>query len=595
MVDEAEYSDASTLRDLRQVRREIRLGDTEWFDVLYRVYLFALVGGIAVVFASDSIKGIVDEAVTTVELLTKGPSIAGVAAAVAFAVGLRNGADGGPVSIEPADVRHVLLAPISRRRVLLRPIVQRLRSVAFGVAMVLGVLGQLVAREIDGSRAAWAASGALFGCLLAALYVGAAVVSHALGVARWAASLIGGIGTTWQIAVAWGIWHDATDGLARIGPANLAGSVLFWGIRQRGIDVIALAVALTLVVAALALGGRLRLDPLERRGQLVSQLRFAATVQDIRTVVALRRQLRAETVRARPWIQIRRRPSQPAVSTGSTPRRPRRSASVPSARFIWTRGVVSIMRLPLGRLARLVALACIAGASASASITATPLLLIVFVLAVFLVGVESLEPLAQEVDHPDLTDAVPYDRGRLFARLLGAPALLLAVAGLVGAATASLLEPTHAAAAFALAIPLAWAGAIGAVVTTVRDAPDLPIVATTSLFGGNQGGDSPFALPEFAGFNSLITGAMPIILSTTAAVPVFAMRAQPDVSTVWRSLLGVTLCLVALVFWVIRRDRWAVAVREFFAAGRTDLATTGNATGNATESTTGNATGSTDA
>ncbi len=290
-------TDAAVLRDLRRVRRERRLGDTEWFDVLYRVYLFALVGTIAVVFASDSIEGVLDEPIDTDLILGRGPAIAGIVAALAIGIGLRNGAEGGPISVESADVRHLLLSPISRTRVLMRPIGQRLRAVAFGLGLGLAVLAQLVAREIEGSRAAWAASGALFGALLAAYYVGAAVVAHALRMPRWLASVIATIAVTWQSLVAWRIWNgEGSDG-ERIGPANLAGSVLFWGIRQRGIDLVAIGAAVVLVAAALALGGRLRLQPLERRGQLVSQLRFAATVQDIRTVVLLRRQLSAESVR----------------------------------------------------------------------------------------------------------------------------------------------------------------------------------------------------------------------------------------------------------------------------------------------------------
>ena len=171
-------SDTTVLRELRRVRRERRLGDTEWFDVLYRVYLFALVGTIAVVVASDSIDGLIDEQISANLILERGPSIAGVVVVLAFSIGLRNGSEGGPISIESADVRHLMLAPSSRTWVLLRPITQRLRAVAFGLALGLAVLGQLVAREIEGSRAAWAASGALFGVLIASFYVGAAVVAH---------------------------------------------------------------------------------------------------------------------------------------------------------------------------------------------------------------------------------------------------------------------------------------------------------------------------------------------------------------------------------------------------------------------------------
>jgi len=558
------------------------LGDTEWFDVLYRVYLFALVGTIVVVWLSDAIDGILDDSITSEQLLTRGPSVAGIAAAVAFAVGLRNGADGGPMSIEPADIRHLLLSPIDRRRVLLRPIIQRLRSIAFALSLGLGVIGQLVAREVEGSPVAWAASGVLVGTVIAVLYVCTAVISHAVRVPGPVASVVGGLVVAWQAAVAWTIWQDTGSGVMRIGPMNLVGSLAFWGVRQRGLDLVAIATAAALVAGASFLGGQLRLEPLERRGQLVSQLRFAATVQDIRTVVLLRRQLRAESVRARPLFSLgSRRPGPPTGSPGRSdrpfgrPHRARRAATVMSPGFVWRRSALALGRLPVGRLMRIATLAAVAGASASLSVNETPLILVLFVGAVFFVGLECLEPLAQEIDHPDLTDAVPADRGWLFTHLLVAPAALLAIAGLIGAAAATAVEPSHAAAAFALAVPLAWAGAIGAVVTTVRDAPEPPGTEQTTIMGGPKGGESPFAMPEFAGFSNVITGAMPIVFSAIAAVPIVALSIAPEFSTVWRSILGVTLCIAMLLGWTRRRDRWAVKVREFFAAGRAETYGTG--------------------
>lgn len=156
----------------------------------------------------------------------------------------------------------------------------------------------------------------------------------------------------------------------------------------------------------------------------------------------------------------------------------------------------------------------------------------------------------------------------MFAHHLVAPAALLAIAALVGASTASIVEPEHALPSFGLAIPLAWAGAIGAVVAAVKDAPDPPTVANTTLLGAERGAESPFALPEFAGFSSVGAGALPVILSASCALPVLALRFEPTFSTVWRSLVGVALCLAVTVWWVVRRDRWGGAVRAFFVAGR---------------------------
>jgi len=191
------------------------------------------------------------------------------------------------------------------------------------------------------------------------------------------------------------------------------------------------------------------------------------------------------------------------------------------------------------------------------------------VAAAFLLGLESIEPLAQEVDRPDLTDSIPRPRGWVFAHHLVASAVLLSVAGLIAALVATVVEPGHAAAAFALAIPLSWTGAIGAVVAAVKDAPDPPAVANTTLLGADRGVESPLAMPEIAGFSNAGLGALPVILSAISAVPVLALRFDPTLSTVWRSLLGVALCLAMTVFWVVRRDRWGTSLRTFFAEGRT--------------------------
>jgi len=149
------------VRDLRALRRARRLGDTEWFDIAYRVYLFAFGGLIAVVVLSDAVGEVVDDDVTTDQVLAKGPAVLGLVVMAAIAIGLRGGSEGGPVALEAADVRHLLMSPVDRRMALLRPVAQRMRSVAFGLALGAGVIGQLVARELEGSRGSWAAAGAL--------------------------------------------------------------------------------------------------------------------------------------------------------------------------------------------------------------------------------------------------------------------------------------------------------------------------------------------------------------------------------------------------------------------------------------------------
>jgi hypothetical protein len=570
-------SDAkATLKELRRTRQRRRLGDLDWYDIAYRVYLFALVGLVVVVWISDAIDGAIGDSVDTADLLARGPAVIGLMVVIAFALGLRSGADGGPIAVEVADIRHVLLGPISHRAFMLRPIGQRLRAAAFAVGLTGAVLGQLIATEVEGSRAAWAAACGIFGAIVGSTFISAGVLSHALRVPRWAATLVATIMVTWQAAVAWGIWNDSTDGLARIGPGNLAGRLALWGISQRGIDVIAIVVAVAMAAAALALGGRLRLEALARRGELVSQLRFAATVQDLRTVVQLRRQLRSEVLRTRQWGQ-RRVPTRPAprpvtlahqVAPPPTKKGAAEASALPkpAPSVVWSRGSRSLRRLPIARLVRIGLLAGVAGAGGALTYDSSPLFGLLMLGGLFLVGLECLEPLSQEIDRPDITDGFEIERGWIYANHLVAPAVFLALVSMVGAGVAAAIDPSLALGAFAVAIPMAWAGAMGAVVVTVLDAPTPP--RTTTLLGTPADAETSFVPPEFAGFSTVLKAMLPVVISAVGTIPVFVARFSGDAASVGRSIIGLALFITVVVVWVRRRDPWGVKIRSFFEEGR---------------------------
>lgn len=560
-----------TLKDLRRTRQRRRLGETDWFEIAYRVYLFGLVGLTVVVWLSDAIDGAIGDDIDTADLLARGPAVIGMFVVGAFALGLRSGADGGPVSIEIADIRHVLLAPISRRMVLLRPVAQRLRAAAFLLGLGGAVLGQLIATEVEGSRAAWAAACGAFGAIVGATFVSTAVISHAIRLPRWAATLIATFVVTWQGLVAWGIWNESTEGLARVGPGNLAGRLALWGISQPPLDVIPIVVALAMSAAALALAGRLRIEPLARRGELVSQLRFAATVQDLRTVVQLRRQLRSEVLRTRPWGQ-RRTIARPAPRSTTTmvarPRAgtPKRSSGLPSPVHIWRRDSRSLRRLPVARLTRIAILAGLGGFSATLTYSASPLFGLLLLGVLFFLGLESLEPLSQEIDRPDLTDAMPIERGWIYAHHLMASAVLLAIVALIGAGVAAVIDPDIAIGAFAVALPVVWAGAMGGVVVTVLDAPTPP--SPTNLLGQPRDTESSLVPPEFAGFSTAVKMLIPVIISAVGTIPVYVARFSDDSADISRAILGMVLFIALVVVWVRRRDPWGIKLRAFFEEGR---------------------------
>jgi len=401
-----------------------------------------------------------------------------------------------------------------------------------------------------------------------ALYVAAAMIAHAARLPRWVATAIGVAGFGWQAAAAWSVLADDGRRDAITGPLDAVGGIGMWGIRSEPSEIVALLVVALVSLAAVELGGGLRIERLARRADLVSQLKFAATIQDLRTVVLLRRQLRSEVLRTRPWGARQPRPVPSVAATPSAARPTRDPATATPGSLVHRRGFASLRRLPGARLWRIVLLAALAGILASLTVTNSPLFVVGVVGVTFLLGLECVEPLSQEIDRPSLTDGVPLDRGWIYSHHLVASGALVAAASIAGAAAATAIEPAHAAGAFALAVPVALAGAIGAVVATVRDAPQPAIVRETTLIGQSRNADSPLVPPEFAGMKSAYGSFMPVVMSGVAAIPVLAMRAEPTAGTAVRTSIAVTLALILLVVWVQRRDRWSIGLRRFVEEGR---------------------------
>ena len=114
-----------------------------------------------------------------------GAAVLGLGVAFLVALGLRSGSRGGPLSLEAADVRIVLLAPIGRHLALRAPALHQVRSAAFGRA-VRRRRGRQPGRAAacPGRFAGWVVSGAGFGLLAALLAVGAALVACGLRLSR---------------------------------------------------------------------------------------------------------------------------------------------------------------------------------------------------------------------------------------------------------------------------------------------------------------------------------------------------------------------------------------------------------------------------
>ena len=522
------------LYDLRRRRKRHRLGDIEWFDAAYRVYLVALFGGGTVLWISSSISDTTVSDQSVADIARNGPALIGLITALTFLAALRSGAQGGPLALEAPDVAYVMLSPVDRTRALLRPVTQRARSAASLAATFGAIVGQLAGRRLPGTPIAWAASGAAFGITTALLWAGTALIAHAIRLPLWIATSLGLAGVAWQSAAL--AWHVP-------GPANLYGSLAMWGWRQHPLDLAAPLLAVIVIVIGVSLLQQTSLDALARRSSLVAQLRFAVTMQDLRTVILLRRQLNQEQTRGTPWLAV------PRWITHPIPRR----------------GIASVARFPLTRLVRMTAFAAMAGVFQAMVLRGTTPALIGTALMLFVLGLEVMEPLSQEVDQPDRTDSLPIERGELLVRHLLAPAVALVPFAVIAAASAVAVLGTSRAIAPAaiLALPTVLAGAAGGVVSIVRDAPDPTKGATAQAF----------VPPEMAGISSAMRVGLPILVSALAASTVLLVRhaEQLGTSTVGAALrgaIGAALLTCLIGYWVRRRDQWKRKFRQFMSDGQ---------------------------
>lgn len=508
------------LVDWRQFRRRKRVADIHWIDAFYQAYLTGILGLIAVAVASSAIGDDVATAREVRHVLVSGPGWLGGLAAFAVALGLRSGSRGGPLALERAEVRHVLLAPVDRTSALRAPALRQLRFLAFVGLIVGGIAGDLASKRLPGATIAWIATGALVGVTTVGLSVGTALVAGGLRLPRWAASLLGFA----LIAAA------VADGVDLIGtsPTSVFGDLVLWPLRFHITGLIPVVLAVALVVGGLALLGHASLEAAERRSTLVGQLRFAATLQDLRTVIVLRRQLAMELPRLRPWVRVRVR------GTGRWP--------------VFVRGLRGLLRWPAARVSRLVLLGVVAGVALRGAWTGTTPLVLLAGVAMFLAGLDAVESLAQEVDHPSRRDASPVPAAAIHLLHVPMGVLTMLLAAAVGGVAAAVPGPGQLPAELAamLVVPLALGGVGGALVSV--------LAGPVSMSEGWS-----LAPPEAQGMRLAFRTAWPPGIAVIGASPVLLARAaaadgRAPVTGAQGLVLGVTTLFGLICGWVRVRD-----------------------------------------
>jgi hypothetical protein len=522
----------AVLRELRLARRRQRLADIHWVDAAYRVYMVGLFALVAVLFASSAIG---DQRLTASQLRSidaHGAAAVSLVAALAVALGLRSGSRGGPLAMEAAEVRHVLLAPVERGAALRGAALRQVRYGAFVGVVVGAVGGQLASKRFHGPALGWASAGAAFGLVVALLFVGVAMVASGHRMHRSLASGLAVVVLGWAMADVANRWWS---------PMRPFGAVALW---PRTFD--AIGIVAPVVVAALVVWGFVRLRGLsleaaERRTGLVGQMRFAVTVQDVRTVIVLRRQLAQDLPRARPWVATNRS----------------------TRRFVVARrGLRSLYRFPAGRLARLAALAALAGWLLRVAWQGNSAVIVLAALCLYLVALDVVEPLAQQVDQLDRTELLAVEQGSLMLRHLPVPAVAMLLLGGIGWATAMAFE--HRVDSFgvaALFVPAAVLCAFaGALASVVAGAPE-------------PASDGQLLPPEVAGIRIAARTAWPLVVSTLGCLPVVvgaraARHGDPVQVPILASAGAVLIPVAATVLWVRYRADIKVWFREMLEQGQ---------------------------
>lgn len=511
---------AGALADLRSARRRNRVAQIHWIDALYQVYVTAFFSIIAVLLVSGWLAGDRLGPWRTFLVSREGPDVIGIGVAAAILVGLRSGARGGPVAVEAADARHVLLAPIDRALALRGPVLRQLRFGAFAAVVVGALGGQFAARRLTGgSPVAWVACGALATLVILGLGYGAALLAGGHRLPIRIANLVGVVLLAWAVG-------DVVD-VVHWSPTGLVGAIPFWPVEWVPEALATVAVAVVAVLVGLRGIGGIPLEAAERRTRLVGQLRFAATMQDLRTVLVLRRQLALELPRTRPWIRSR--------GPGRFP--------------VWHRGVRGLLRWPFARLVRLAALGLAAGAALHMVADGTGVMVIPAGLLLYVAALDAVEAMAQEADHPGRSDGVPRPIGDLLVRHLAIGVVAMVVVGALGGAMALALDPERSVLAVAgiAVLPAALAAVAGAALSVLQGIQE-----------PSEAWD--LAPPEVQGTRTLARVGGPPLIAVIGVLPTFlAVRAaergtsDPFGAAAAGSLVAVAVALFAFG-WVHQRE-----------------------------------------
>ncbi|MDY7105413.1 MAG: hypothetical protein S0880_29855 [Actinomycetota bacterium] len=212
------------------------------------------------------------------------------------------------------------------------------------------------------------------------------------------------------------------------------------------------------------------------------------------------------------------------------------------------RDLDSYSRWPLARIGRVAALAAGAGLLAHLAWTGTTVAIVPAGASLFVAALDAIEPLAQELDHPDV-GGIPIADGELLMRHLGGSTVAMVLASLVGVAAAWVADPHGAVlvGGLALVVPVS----IGAVAGAAASVASEPLISPD---------DEELVPPELGGPRLLLKVVWPPAIVVLSLLPIrAASRAAAAGEAPFEALLGSMLLpgivIVLVLGWLrFRRD-----------------------------------------
>jgi len=178
----------------------------------------------------------------------------------------------------------------------------------------------------------------------------------------------------------------------------------------------------------------------------------------------------------------------------------------------------------------------------------------------YVAALDAIEPLAQEVDHPQLLSSYPWPQGVTLFRHLPGPAVVMVgtAAAAAGATQLGGIDVELLAVAGVALVPAALA-ATGGAALSITGEPLLEI------------GNEALVPPEIAGPQALFRAAWPPAVATLGLVPILVARSvsgdgEPLPAAV--NAAAVVLVIVILVFaWVRYRHDIRRSMQDALAGG----------------------------